>query len=124
MLVKWWLLAIPQYVVLGVLHGRRLVARQRQRRVAAAGFGLIGLVMVFAGVALLFTGRYPRGMFDFVMGMNRWVYRVVAYAAADDRPLSAVHLRRRPDRARSASATDAAGCGRSRRRTAPPGGAG
>jgi Domain of unknown function (DUF4389) len=66
-LVKWWLLAIPHYLILGVLLG--------------GGPGLIALVVFFAGVALLFTTRYPPGIFDLVVGLNRWVFRVVAYAA-------------------------------------------
>ena len=36
--------------------------------------------MLFAAVALLFTGRYPSTIYAFVMGLNRWVYRVIAYA--------------------------------------------
>jgi hypothetical protein len=60
-LVKW-LLAIPHYIVLIFLW--------------IASFFLI----VFAWFAILFTSRYPRGLFDFVEGVIRWETRVVAYA--------------------------------------------
>jgi len=60
-LVKW-LLAIPHYLVLIVLSIGALFA------------------IVIAWFAILFTGRYPRGLFDFVVGVSRWWLRVEAYA--------------------------------------------
>ena len=60
-LVKWFL-AIPHYIVLFFLD-----------------IGLVVIVIV-AWFAILFTGHYPRGMFDFVQGVIRWQNRVVAYA--------------------------------------------
>lgn len=89
-LVKWWLLAIPHYLVLSVLAGGAMAGtgeRDRWVWVAPAG-GLISLLVFFAAVGLLFLGRYPRGLYDLVMGLNRWVYRVIVYVALmrDDYP--------------------------------------
>ena len=81
MLVKWWLLALPHYVVAGFFVGGGGYAASRAEDWAwGAGLGLIGVLVLFAGVALLFTTRYPRGIFDFALGLDRWVARVVAYA--------------------------------------------
>jgi hypothetical protein len=77
--VKWWLLAIPHYLILGVLLGGGW-GWDWDDGGWGGGPGLIGLLVLFAGVALLFTTRYPRGIFDFVLGLDRWVARVVAYA--------------------------------------------
>jgi len=60
-LVKW-LLAIPHYIVLFFLYIAALI------------------VVIVTWFAILFTGRYPRGMFDFVEGVIRWHNRVVGYA--------------------------------------------
>ena len=82
-LVKWWLLAIPQYLIVGVFAGGAWATWSGHggHWAQAGSGGLIGLLVFFAGLALLFTGRYPRSLYDFVMGMNRWCFRVLAYAA-------------------------------------------
>ena len=81
-LVKWWLLALPQYLIVGVFAGGAWAGFNAVSNHSGwtSGGGLIGLLVCIAGVVLLVTGRYPRSIFDFVMGMNRWVYRVAAYA--------------------------------------------
>jgi hypothetical protein len=81
-LVKWWLLAIPHYVVVGLFGGGWWLGwwRPTDARWVGDRPGLIGLLVLIAAVALLFTGRYPATIFAFVMGLNRWVYRVIAYA--------------------------------------------
>lgn len=68
--IKWWLLAIPHYIVVAFFQGGAHEWR----------FGLIHAISIFAGVGLLFTGRYQPDFFEFAMGMNRWSYRVLAYA--------------------------------------------
>ena len=78
-LVKWWLLALPHYLVVGVFIGAAWVATDRDWMLGSGG--LVGLLVLFAGVVLLFTGRYPKSLYDFVLGLNRWVFRVAAYAA-------------------------------------------
>jgi hypothetical protein len=81
-LVKWWLLALPHYLIIGVFTGSAFAgySQVNHGNAWAYGSGLIGLLVLIAGIALLFVGRYPRGLYDLVLGMNRWVFRVVAYA--------------------------------------------
>lgn len=84
-LVKWWLLAIPHYLIVGAFTSGLVfwttqAGAQADNPVLRLGGGLIGLLVLLSGFALLFTGRYPRGLFDLVMGLNRWSFRVLAYA--------------------------------------------
>jgi hypothetical protein len=72
-LVKWWLLAIPQYLVVGVIAG--------SSGSSWSSAGLIGVLVLIVAFALAFTDDYPRGIFDLVVGLDRWVLRVTAYAA-------------------------------------------
>ncbi len=87
-LVKSWLLAIPHLLIVwastaslgtvGNVDGARLVFSG----------GLLGLVLMIAMIILLFTGRYPVGLYNLIMGAMRWTYRVIAYVAlmTDDYP--------------------------------------
>jgi hypothetical protein len=81
-LVKWWLLAIPHYVIVGIIGtGFLLGGWEDGGPDGGGGPGLISVLVVVVAVVLLFTGRYPRTLFDFLLGLHRWVYRVVPYAA-------------------------------------------
>jgi hypothetical protein len=79
-LVKWWLLAIPHYVIVAILVGGAWTAA-RQSSAWGGDVGLISVLVLIAAVILLFTGSYPRPLFDLVLGMNRWVLRVAGYAS-------------------------------------------
>ena len=83
-LVKSWLLALPHLIVVGVLTTGIIwwvyepVAGGASVRI---GGGVIGILVVVAGIALVVSGRYPAVLFDLIIGLNRWVYRVIAYVA-------------------------------------------
>jgi hypothetical protein len=62
-LVKWWLLAIPHFIIVSVFSN------------------VIEILILVCGIILLFTGKYPEDLFKFVVGMNRWIYRVYAYVS-------------------------------------------
>jgi hypothetical protein len=93
-LVKWWLLAIPHYIIIGAFSGgwswgtttdwtwqigdRVMHVNKYQ---TSGGTNIIFILAIFAAIYLLFTARYPKDLFKLVMGFNRWVFRVAAYAS-------------------------------------------
>jgi hypothetical protein len=73
-LVKSWLLAIPHLLIVGIFSGSVFWA-------SSDWPGLTAILALVAGAVLLFTARYPRDVFDLLVGLNRWTWRVVAYVA-------------------------------------------
>lgn len=80
-LVKWWLLVLPHLLIVGIITGGGavLVGASAGEDSVNGGFSLLGLLVLMAAVGLLFTGRYPQGLFALNIGLNRWVYRVATY---------------------------------------------
>ncbi|PQP53859.1 DUF4389 domain-containing protein, partial [Mycolicibacterium austroafricanum] len=76
--VKWWLLAIPHYLIVlaFLLPVLRFIFRP-----GGFSLSLLVLLVVISAIALLFNGRYPPGLFDLIVGIDRWVLRVRAYAS-------------------------------------------
>ena len=85
-LVKW-LLAVPHLVIVGLIGGTIMLYPIPALNdlggdlQLAGGYSVLNLLVVIAGFFLLLTGRYPTSLFDFLMGVNRWLYRVLAYVA-------------------------------------------
>jgi len=73
-LVKSWLLAIPHLAIVSAFVGGWGAAADFY-----AAPGILFVLVLVAGFVLLFTGRYPRDVFDLVVGINRWCLRVAAY---------------------------------------------
>ena len=68
-LIGWWILGIPQFCIAGIFAS------------VGSTLGLIDILVLVAGLLLLFKDEYPKDLFDLVLGLNRYVLRVVAYAA-------------------------------------------
>ncbi|MBX0300826.1 DUF4389 domain-containing protein [Cryobacterium sp. 1639] len=83
-LAKWWLLVIPHLVIVAIFTGGTWAWTWDEYawvRGTAAGISLLTALVIIAAVILLFSGRYRRGLFDLILGLNRWVYRVIVYTA-------------------------------------------
>jgi hypothetical protein len=77
-LVKW-LLAVPHLLIVGILLGS--VSRFGPTSPAVFTGGLLGVLVLVAGIHLTVIRRYPAGLFDMVIGLDRWAFRVLVYVA-------------------------------------------
>jgi hypothetical protein len=75
-LLTAWIAGIPQYLIAGILGGGAGIAWAAEHSIFT---GLIGVLVFVAAIAIAVNGDYPRSLFDLVIGLNRWIVRVVAY---------------------------------------------
>lgn len=80
-LIKSWLLALPHLLIVGVLTMTWSSDGDDRGGGIFLNRGLLGLLVLIAAVILLMTGRYPRGLYNLIMGINRWIFRVIVYVA-------------------------------------------
>jgi hypothetical protein len=85
-LVKSWLLAIPQLIIVGLFTANASSwwstrADWNLGSPGPTGISLLGILVLVASVVLLATRRYPVALFELIIGINRWVFRVLAYVA-------------------------------------------
>ena len=78
--IGWWLVGIPQYAIAGLLGGGFAFGWVSANWTFHTP-GVVGILMLVVGVLLLLGRGYPAGIFDLVMGLNRWTLRVVTYGA-------------------------------------------
>ena len=81
-----WLLAIPHLLIAGLIVADILPYPWTSNDWSSGfqpigGYSVLNLLVVVAGFFLLITRRYPRGLFDLLVGINRWLYRVLTYLA-------------------------------------------
>jgi hypothetical protein len=89
-----WLLALPHLIIIGLVAGDIMLYPIAALNTLAGdmsfagGYSVLNLLVVIAGFFLLVTGAYPQSLFDFLMGINRWMHRVLIYVAlmTDDYP--------------------------------------
>jgi hypothetical protein len=86
LLLGKWLLAIPHLLIVGLIAAPILPwwwtdIDWSSGFQSIGGYSVLNLVVVLAGFFLLITRSYPRGLFDLLMGVNRWLYRVLIYVA-------------------------------------------
>ena len=76
-----WLLAVPHLMIVAALTGGAWQIYRNGNATGTVPLGVLSVGILIVAVSLLFTGRYPHGLYDLLVGIGRWALRVVAYVA-------------------------------------------